>query len=158
MDCGLPGFSVRGILQARILEWVAISFSNQKTDRSLFLDILESLWGVSGLVYTSQFAKGQAQRKCSYSASVSNKCQLSLLLLLFSMIVHNNFICNTQNWKKSKCPSTGEWTNWGTSIQRDTRQLHKRTQHTTVGMDLDFLMLNERNQTVKRTQGLIPHI
>ena len=27
MDCSLPGFSVHGILQARILEWVAISFS-----------------------------------------------------------------------------------------------------------------------------------
>ena len=28
MDCSLPGFSVRGISQVRILEWVAISFSN----------------------------------------------------------------------------------------------------------------------------------
>ena len=28
MDCSPPGSSVRGILQARILEWVAISFSN----------------------------------------------------------------------------------------------------------------------------------
>ena len=27
MDCRLPGSSVHGILQARILEWVAISFS-----------------------------------------------------------------------------------------------------------------------------------
>ena len=27
MDCGPPGSSVHGILQARILEWVAISFS-----------------------------------------------------------------------------------------------------------------------------------
>ena len=27
VDCSLPGFSVHGILQARILEWVAISFS-----------------------------------------------------------------------------------------------------------------------------------
>ena len=27
MDCGLPGSSVHGISQARILEWVAISFS-----------------------------------------------------------------------------------------------------------------------------------
>ena len=26
-DCSLPGFSVHGILQARTLEWVAISFS-----------------------------------------------------------------------------------------------------------------------------------
>ena len=27
MDCSLPGYSVHGIFQARILEWVAISFS-----------------------------------------------------------------------------------------------------------------------------------
>ena len=27
MDCGLPGSSVHGIFQARIVEWVAISFS-----------------------------------------------------------------------------------------------------------------------------------
>ena len=27
VDCGPPGSSVHGILQARILEWVAISFS-----------------------------------------------------------------------------------------------------------------------------------
>ena len=26
LDCSLPGSSVRGILQARVLEWVAISF------------------------------------------------------------------------------------------------------------------------------------
>ena len=27
MDCSLPGFSVHGVFQARVLEWVAISFS-----------------------------------------------------------------------------------------------------------------------------------
>ena len=27
VDCSLPGSSLQGILQARILEWVAISFS-----------------------------------------------------------------------------------------------------------------------------------
>ena len=27
MDCSLPGFSVHGIFQVRILEWVAIAFS-----------------------------------------------------------------------------------------------------------------------------------
>ena len=27
MDCSLPGTSIHGILQVRILEWVAISFS-----------------------------------------------------------------------------------------------------------------------------------
>ena len=28
LDCSLPGSSVHGILQARLLEWVAIPFSN----------------------------------------------------------------------------------------------------------------------------------
>ena len=28
MDCSLPGFSIHGILQARTMKWVAISFSN----------------------------------------------------------------------------------------------------------------------------------
>ena len=27
MDCSLPGSSVQGIFQARVLEWVAIAFS-----------------------------------------------------------------------------------------------------------------------------------
>jgi len=30
MDCSLPGSSDHGIFQARVLEWVAISFSNTK--------------------------------------------------------------------------------------------------------------------------------
>ena len=37
MDCSLPGFSVHGVLQARILEWVAISSSrgsSQPRDRT----------------------------------------------------------------------------------------------------------------------------
>ena len=35
MDCSLPGSSVRGIFQARVLEWVAIAFS------ALFFRLLE---------------------------------------------------------------------------------------------------------------------
>ena len=27
MDCNPPGFSIHGIFQARILEWIAVSFS-----------------------------------------------------------------------------------------------------------------------------------
>ena len=37
MDCGLPGSSVRGILQERMLEWTAISScrgSSQPSDRT----------------------------------------------------------------------------------------------------------------------------
>ena len=32
MNCSPPGSSVRGVLQARILEWVAISYSGTLSD------------------------------------------------------------------------------------------------------------------------------
>ena len=35
MDCSLPGFSVYGIFQARVLEWGAISFSDLKSTHQL---------------------------------------------------------------------------------------------------------------------------
>ena len=41
-DCSLPGSSVHGIFQARILEWVAIAFSDDIT--SLFLLNTEHIW------------------------------------------------------------------------------------------------------------------
>ena len=42
MDCSLPGSSVHGIFQARVLKWGAIAFSNveqsaQKLKKMLFL-------------------------------------------------------------------------------------------------------------------------
>ena len=38
MDCSLPGSSIHGIFQARVLEWGAIAFSNTEEARpSLFL-------------------------------------------------------------------------------------------------------------------------
>ena len=40
MDCSLPGFSVHGILQARVLEWVAISFSSS-TSTYMYVRILQ---------------------------------------------------------------------------------------------------------------------
>ena len=44
MDCSPPGSFVRGILQTRILEWVAISLGiPEKTSTSALLTILKPL-------------------------------------------------------------------------------------------------------------------
>ena len=48
MDCSLPGSSVHGISQARVLEWGAIAFSEKKRAvwaRSIDLGII--MWRVS---------------------------------------------------------------------------------------------------------------
>ena len=36
MDCSLPGFSINGTLQARVLEWGAITFSSLSPRPELF--------------------------------------------------------------------------------------------------------------------------
>ena len=38
IDCSLPGSSVRGRFQARVLEWVAIAFSNELLYIPLYLE------------------------------------------------------------------------------------------------------------------------
>ena len=35
MDCSLPGFSIHGIFQARVLEWGAIAFSHENPMNSM---------------------------------------------------------------------------------------------------------------------------
>ena len=35
MDCSLPGSSIHGILQARVLEWVGIAFSEKTLESPL---------------------------------------------------------------------------------------------------------------------------
>ena len=44
MDCSPPGFSIHGIFQARVLEWVAISSSTREFHCLLIQVILMSLW------------------------------------------------------------------------------------------------------------------
>ena len=43
MDCSLPGFSVHGIFQARVLEWGAIAFSRYADDTTLLAESEEEL-------------------------------------------------------------------------------------------------------------------
>ena len=39
MDCSLPGSSIRGIFQARVLEWGAIASSGLKTESLIFVEV-----------------------------------------------------------------------------------------------------------------------
>ena len=49
MDCSLPGTSVHGILQARILEWVAIPFSKSCGDTDVAIGSKDNSWGLRGM-------------------------------------------------------------------------------------------------------------
>ena len=56
MDCSLPGSSVHGIFQARVLEWVAIAFSDLPLDLHCILlpTAVNSLVMFMAFIYQSQ--------------------------------------------------------------------------------------------------------
>ena len=53
MDCSLPGSSVHGIFQARVLEWVAIPFSRIMNE--IYLNVYSLLCAVDNFTAKSQW-------------------------------------------------------------------------------------------------------
>ena len=48
MDCSLPGSSIHGIFQARVLEWGAIAFSQHSTTNlKTHINVLNNIWDVN---------------------------------------------------------------------------------------------------------------
>ena len=62
MDCSLPGSSVHGIFQARVLEWGAIAFSDIREKKALkslslgFCSAAEPHWHLVFIMGKSDFA------------------------------------------------------------------------------------------------------
>ena len=72
MNCSLPGSFVRGILQARILEWIAVSLSRGSSrlrDQTLVSCIAGSASGVG--------VKGVCDRSSEGGGKASNKGTLA---------------------------------------------------------------------------------
>ena len=104
MECSLPGSSVHGICQARVLEWVAIAFSSQPIvaikiqNKMQFL--LEYLLFSVIIMYKSKVRQEKHVRRCSFTTVVNDfsteshvifECQKTMspncFCFLFSMSV-----------------------------------------------------------------------
>ena len=57
MDCSPPGSFVRGIFQARVLEWVAIAFSTKVSYQLSFLHLLDTSLNFYYLLFHPLHAK-----------------------------------------------------------------------------------------------------
>ena len=98
MECSPPGFSVRGVFQARILEWVAISFSRgssptrDQTQVSCTAGRCFTLWATRKVlcclclvwIYLSSSYLGVNLFGCLYSYLSTNL--VSFQLLFFQII------------------------------------------------------------------------
>ena len=108
MDCRLPGSSVHGILQARILEWVAIAFSrgsSQCRDQTRVSHIAGrffTVWAVKVYSYsdkTKYFHNHKSWQTLNYlcwSAIRKYLLWVSLLVgMIWSLTLWPLFICET---------------------------------------------------------------
>ena len=90
MDCGPPGSSVHGILQARILEWVAISFSGDHPEPGIKPESPE----LQGRFFTI-WATGEAQcRSPMWNVKLSLKSHLYHLSFHLLHSLNLTFICS----------------------------------------------------------------
>ena len=51
MNCSLPGSSLHGILEARIVEWIAMPFVRNRTAVSLIAGRFFAVWAIKGSAY-----------------------------------------------------------------------------------------------------------
>ena len=67
MDCSLPGSSVHGIFQGRILEWVAITFSDilVRDNRANTLVKVGSQWSIKVTFVLREFAEPAVKLRSS---------------------------------------------------------------------------------------------
>ena len=81
VDCNLLSFSIHGILQARILQWIAISFSRGSSwprDRTWVSHIggrCFNLWAMHGLICREHHVKCQAEWSISWNHDCQEKYQ-----------------------------------------------------------------------------------
>ena len=127
MDCSLPVSSVHGILQARILEWVAISFSKEQFSAlSLFLPniynellllfLLSCTWDNfiipsnvnrvldSDFIVKLRWAhcyKQQASGRLQFNEAISKQLRPLFAVCLCLQIQHN-FMKTARKWQESK--------------------------------------------------------
>ena len=82
MDCSLPGSSVHGIFQARILEWVAISFS-RRSSRPRDWTQVSCIVGRRFTIWATREVQEDFQKDSVARGSVRNICPQSLWTLDF---------------------------------------------------------------------------
>ena len=98
MDCSSPGSSVHGIFQARILEWVAISFSRG----SSYPGIKPMSPTLAGRLYHWATRKANTVQKSLYSVQFSSVAQSCLTLwdpmnhIMPGLPIHHQILESTQ--------------------------------------------------------------
>ena len=111
MDCSLPGSSVHGIFQARVLEWIAISFSRgsarprDRTQVSCMVDRRFTIWATREvLAFHSHIYFKELEKICLFCI-LFIYCSVSLsevpnFLLIPFFCLYNFFLLEKVFWRQ----------------------------------------------------------
>ena len=97
MDCSSPGFSVHGILQAKILEWVAIPFSRGSswpTDWTRVSHIVGkffTIWATRKALCTNNFGESVHDDYIFMFLKISSFISWSVFLMIFYWVSLANY-------------------------------------------------------------------
>ena len=97
MDCSPPGSSIHGIFQARVLEWIAISFSRgfsqprNWTRVSRIAGRCFTIWATSNPTHRHIPWGNQSWKRHMYSLFIAARYRIA------------------RTWKQPRCPLTDEW-------------------------------------------------
>ena len=108
MDCRLPGSSIHGILQARILEWVAMPFC-RRSSCPRYQTLVSCITG--GFFTTEPPRK---PLKLPYDPAILLVATFPKITIIQKDIHTPVFTAAlftiARTWKQPGCPLTGEWT------------------------------------------------
>ena len=107
MDCSPPGSSVHGILQARILEWVAISFSRGSSQPRDWTQVSRIASRCFNLWAKFFFLQGPGSKYVNLWKLYNLSCSSSTLLLPCESSTHNTYT------NKPGCPTKHSFTKIG---------------------------------------------
>ena len=82
MDCSLPGSSIHGILQARVLEWVTISFSRGSSRPRDWTGLLHCRQTLYYLSHQGSNQRSNFQHLLNYREKLGNSIKTSTSVLL----------------------------------------------------------------------------
>ena len=100
MDCSLPGSSVHGIFQARVLEWVATAFSNAS---KVMLKILQARiqqyvnWELPDV--QTGFRKGQGTKDEVAKLLDQRKCKKNIYFCFIDYAKAFDYVDHNKLWK-----------------------------------------------------------
>ena len=145
MDCSLPGSSIHGIFQARILEWVAISFSRESSQPRDWTQVSCT----AGRLY---HLSHQGSPKMSYNRWIIKPTAVhprSVMSMGPQGLQHARLPCPSLS--PGVCPSSCPLSQWcyETMVYYSLIKANGLLIHMT-GMDLWGTMLSEENAYLKR--------